>query len=584
MMGLLLIGIVAILLIWIMSHLRIFIRNYNAARATGLPIVICPYDPDSVIFTFISEPLRPLLKPILPASIFAVFDATCWGWEFHDKGATHEKFGDAFIMVTTGHNRLVCADPAMSQSVLARRKDFHHPELSKKTMGVLGPNLVTSRDESWSRQRRIIAPTFNERISLDVWKEGVQQASALVDHVLSSSTLSQSMTLSTSPAADKSSDSLPGLRAIAINVLTRVAYGRHKPFSIASSYRDATKALTYVDGIALVVDLLLVAAFIPAGILRLPFMPQLSKKLGQAMVKLPDLTVDMLDQERKRISSADSKEFQNTIMTTLVRLSDQGREQDDDQGSSGKSVATGGNKQYLTEEEIAGNLFIFTAAGFDTTSNTMSYAICLLAAYPEWQAWIQAEIDIVLGAGDHEQISLEDYTAIFPKLTRCLAVMFETLRVYPAVSLLIRTVETNQTIFPSSSKSDSFILQAPCAVHVNIMALHTSRSTWGADTLDFKPTRWFPEGQDAMYVPPRGTFMPWSSGPRNCPGQKMSQVEFVSVVMTLFGKCSVEPVAEKGQTVEQARERLLGLLQDSQPVLTLQINKPREVKLKWTRR
>jgi hypothetical protein len=64
----------------------------------------------------------------------------------------------------------------------------------------------------------------------------------------------------------------------------------------------------------------------------------------------------------------------------------------------------------------------------------------------------------------------------------------------------------------------------------------------------------------------------------------MSQVEFVSVVMTLFGKCNVEPVAEKGQTVEQARERLLGLLQDSQPVLTLQINKPREVKLKWTRR
>jgi hypothetical protein len=48
MMGLLLIGVISILLIWITSHLRIFIRNYNAARATGLPIVICPYDPDSV--------------------------------------------------------------------------------------------------------------------------------------------------------------------------------------------------------------------------------------------------------------------------------------------------------------------------------------------------------------------------------------------------------------------------------------------------------------------------------------------------------------------------------------------------------
>lgn len=98
-------------------------------------------------------------------------------------------------------------------------------------------------------------------------------------------------------------DNLPGLRAIAVNVLTRVAYGRHTPFSIALSYRDATKASAYVDGIALVVDLLLTAAFVPAGILQLPFMPQLPKKLGQATMKLPGLTVDMLDKERKRSSS-----------------------------------------------------------------------------------------------------------------------------------------------------------------------------------------------------------------------------------------------------------------------------------------
>jgi cytochrome P450 len=78
--------------------------------------------------------------------------------------------------------------------------------------------------------------------------------------------------------------------------------------------------------------------------------------------------------------------------------------------------------------------------------------------------------------------------------------------------------------------------------------------------------------------------MPWSSGPRTCPGQRMSQVEFVSVIMTLFGRCSVEPVVEEGESVEQAREKLLRLLQDSQPVLTLQINRPKKVRLKWVSR
>jgi cytochrome P450 len=113
-------------------------------------------------------------------------------------------------------------------------------------------------------------------------------------------------------------------------------------------------------------------------------------------------------------------------MTTLVRLSDQAREQERNESrhfaTSEKSLATA-NIQYLTEEEIAGNLFIFTAAGFDTTSNTMSYAICLLAAFPEWQAWIQAEIDVVRGDLRNDHVAMQNYAMSFPKLTRCLAVM-----------------------------------------------------------------------------------------------------------------------------------------------------------------
>lgn len=64
----------------------------------------------------------------------------------------------------------------------------------------------------------------------------------------------------------------------------------------------------------------------------------------------------------------------------------------------------------------------------------------------------------------------------------------------------------------------------------------------------------------------------------------MSQVEFVSDMMTIFRTCSVEPALEGEETIEQGRERLLDLLQDSQPVITLQMNRPREVRLRWNRR
>lgn len=147
--------------------------------------------------------------------------------------------------------------------------------------------------------------------------------------------------------------------------------------------------------------------------------------------------------------------------------------------------------------------------------------------------------------------------------------------------MLIRTIDRDQTI--SMSDSSSFPLQAPCAVHVNTMALHTSSSEWGSDRLEFQPSRWLQSG-GGLHVPHRGTYMSWSTGPRACPGQKMSQVEFVSVIMTIFRSCSVEPVLEDGETMERGRERLLDLLQDSQPVLTLQINRPKQVKLRWMRR
>lgn len=211
---------------------------------------------------------------------------------------------------------------------------------------------------------------------------------------------------------------------MAINVLTRIAYGRRTPFALPSGLYDPAAALSYVDAISLVTELLVVAAFAPARLLRLSVMPPALQALGVALDRLPALARDMLDRERHCHSLAgipDPHTSSDTIMRTLVRLSDQQKGQTAD----GKPDP-GAGKSYLTEDEIAGNLFIFTAAGFDTTANTMAYAVTLLAAYPEWQAWVREEIDDVLGPappGDGDAATLPDYETTFPKLVRCMAVM-----------------------------------------------------------------------------------------------------------------------------------------------------------------
>ena len=65
---------------------------------------------------------------------------------------------------------------------------------------------------------------------------------------------------------------------------------------------------------------------------------------------------------------------------------------------------------------------------------------------------------------------------------------------------------------------------------------------------------------------------------------KMAQTEFLSVIWTVFSDYRAEPALGEGETLEMGRKRLASVIEDSMPTLTLRMNKPEELKLKWVRR
>ena len=66
---------------------------------------------------------------------------------------------------------------------------------------------------------------------------------------------------------------------------------------------------------------------------------------------------------------------------------------------------------------------------------------------------------------------------------------------------------------------------------------------------------------------------------------KMSQVEFVSVFMAIFGRYRCEPVRIHGDESDaQVRARLEQVMQNSQPKLTLQLIRSQDLKVKWIER
>jgi len=93
----------------------------------------------------------------------------------------------------------------------------------------------------------------------------------------------------------------------------------------------------------------------------------------------------------------------------LVRLADS------DKSKLARSSKTA---TFMTEDEITGNLFLFTMAGFDTTANTLVYAIMALALEPDWQDWIFEGINEVSRRQPDGQ-----YSVSFPLQTRCLALL-----------------------------------------------------------------------------------------------------------------------------------------------------------------
>ena len=125
-------------------------------------------------------------------------------------------------------------------------------------------------------------------------------------------------------------------------------------------------------------------------------------------------------------------------------------------------------------------------------------------------------------------------------------------------------------------------------VTVNVQALHTDKRTWGDDSREWRPGRWVEisgSGTESLIKTKAGTFVPWAEGPRQCPGQKFAQVEFVAVMVTLFADYHVKPVLQRGQTEEEAKALLLGMVDNSKiSAITLQMQEPKKVALEWIRR
>lgn len=185
-----------------------------------------------------------------------------------------------------------------------------------------------------------------------------------------------------------------------------------------------------------------------------------------------------------------------------------------------------GGRQYLTRDELFGNMYIIQLGGFDTTSCTIIFTLALLATHPAIQVWMAEMV------GEDEK-----YEDDYPTAIRCQAAMHETLRVYGAAPNLARHSPNVETI---NIAGKEVIIPAKTYVSANFAGCQHDPDIWEDDAAEWKPQRWIEIVDGKEQFNKSLNLLAWSAGPRICPWVKFSQFEFTAVMSSLLKRYRLE--------------------------------------------
>ncbi len=158
----------------------------------------------------------------------------------------------------------------------------------------------------------------------------------------------------------------------------------------------------------------------------------------------------------------------------------------------------------FSTEEMVDQVAIFFLAGHETSASTLAWALYLMALYPEWQEKLAVEAQI---------LDTCDFS-VMSKLRLSRDVFRETLRLYPPVPMMVRENSCPEEMRERGIRQGSQLVISP-------WHLHRHTRLW--DNPDgFDPERWHSENGKTCQ---RNAFIPFSAGPRVCPGAGFAMIE-----------------------------------------------------------
>ncbi len=180
----------------------------------------------------------------------------------------------------------------------------------------------------------------------------------------------------------------------------------------------------------------------------------------------------------------------------------------------------------MTDEQVYDEVVTLMTAGIETSALALAWLFHELSVNPEVERRVHAEVDEVLSG---RPVGFED----LPKLVYLHRVVNEVLRKYP-IWLLMRKaaepVDLAGTVLPTGAE----VVVSPHVVHYDPANY--------PDPERFHPDRWLPERAAAL---PKGAFVPFGGGSRQCIGNLFARTEITIVLATVAARWRLVPVPGK---------------------------------------
>ena len=425
---------------------------------------------------------------------------------------------------------------------------------------------VATEGTMWRHHRKITAAPFSERNNREVFRESIVQTQAMLNSWIGSNASSKTLT-----------DVIGDTMRVTLYVISRAGFGVALKWPSQSGEEKVTQkeseafsdnhVMSYKDAVGHVLHHVLHVIIFPQWWLKNSPI-RLQREVYASLSEYIAYMGELIDSKKQAVRTGHTAPNPDLLSSLVLAGGTKPGEKLDPNTEKQRAG------RLLSDDEVAGNAWIFMIAGHETTSGTIHNALNFLAMYPGAQRQLQDDLDKlgVSSTSPKEWTFDETLPKLFNGFTA--AVMNETLRCIPPATYIPKSVETDQTVMFEGRK-----VVIPGGAIINLSTVAVQRDpkpykTTVEDVNTFRPGRWLMKGQTsagdsstnsfndlasqdtsaAMMKPPKGSYVPFSDGPRSCLGKRFAQVEVMAMLATIFREYSVELAVDDYATDEEVKQ------------------------------